>query len=66
MSRKDSNVRTRFRSRATLARPQNQSLSYKERLAMSCKDKDVRKVDFGNVDESGYIKLAQLLSDFLN
>ncbi len=58
MSKKDNNIKAKFRTRATLARPQNQSLSYKERLAMSCKDKDVRKVDFGNVDESGYVKIA--------
>ncbi|MGL1114614.1 hypothetical protein [Vibrio vulnificus] len=57
MSRKDSKVRAGFKSRASLARSKNQSLSYKERLAMSSKDKDVRKVDFGNVDESGYIKM---------
>lgn len=57
MSRKDSNVRASFKSRASLARSKNQSLSYKERLAMSSKGKDVRKADFDNIDESGYIKI---------
>lgn len=58
MSRKDCNARAGFKSRASLTRSKNQSLSYKERLAMSCKDKEIRKVDFSKVDEAGYIKLV--------
>lgn len=58
MNRKESNVRKGFRSRASIARPKNQNLSYKERLAIASKGKDACEIDLGApVDAAGYITI---------
>ncbi|MFM2661522.1 hypothetical protein AAFX15_15385 [Vibrio chagasii] len=51
-------IQTKYRTRSSLAKPNNSQLSYKKRIALSGKSKDDKGVDFSNpIDSSGYISL---------
>ncbi|MDF2186167.1 hypothetical protein O1O06_15595 [Grimontia hollisae] len=57
MQKKDSDFRKGYRSRASLARPKYDELSYSERLERAMKGKKKRGIDIGaEADSAGYIK----------
>lgn len=49
-------IQTTYRTRSSLAKPNNSELSYKQRLTRAGKGKDSKGIDFSApIDSSGYI-----------
>ena len=58
MKNNTSSIQTKYRTRSSLAKPNNSQLSYKERITLSGKSKDDKGIDFSNsIDSSDYISL---------